>query len=64
VSKYSFSDWSTEGPKFETVKDMYDPTKKVGFGGPLAKAGLKDYLVKRTPLKIEMYALIQLKYTY
>jgi hypothetical protein len=29
------------------VKDIYDPTEKVGFGGPLAKAGLKDYLVKK-----------------
>jgi hypothetical protein len=47
VFKYSFSDWSAEGPKFKTVKNMYGLTKKVRFGGPLAKAGLKDYLVKR-----------------
>jgi hypothetical protein len=64
VSEYSFLDWSAEGLKFGTVKDMYDLTEKVGFGGLLAKAGLKDYLVKRTLLKIEMYALIQLKYSY
>jgi hypothetical protein len=58
VFKYSFSDWSAEGPKFRTVKNMYDLTKKVRFGGLFAKAGLKDYLVKRTLLKIKMYALI------
>jgi hypothetical protein len=40
------------------VKNIYDLTEKVGFGGPFAKAGLKDYLVKKTLLKIEMYALI------
>jgi hypothetical protein len=40
------------------VKDIYGLTEKVRFGGPLAKAGLKDYSVKRTLLKIEMYALI------
>jgi hypothetical protein len=64
VSKYSFSNGSAEGPKFKTVKNIYDPTKKVGFGGPLAKTGLKNYLVKRTLLKIKIYALIQLKYSY
>jgi hypothetical protein len=64
VSKYSFLDWSAKGPKFKTVKDMYDLTEKVRFGGPLAKASLKDYLVKRILLKIKMYALIQLKYSY
>jgi hypothetical protein len=37
---------------------MYDLTEKVRFSGLLAKAGLKDYLVKRLLLKIEMYALI------
>jgi hypothetical protein len=58
VFKYLFLDWFAEGPKFRTVKDMYGLTEKVGFGGLLAKAGLKNYLVKKTLLKIEMYALI------
>jgi hypothetical protein len=64
VSKYLFSDWSAESLKFKTVKNIYDLTKKVRFGGLLAKAGLKDYSVKKTLLKIEIYALIQLKYSY
>jgi hypothetical protein len=37
---------------------MYDLTGKVRFSGLLAKAGLKDYLVERTLLKMEMDALI------
>jgi hypothetical protein len=37
---------------------MYDLTEKVRFSSPLAKASLKDYLVRKILLKIEMYALI------
>jgi hypothetical protein len=58
VFKYLFLDWFAESPKFRTVKNMYGLTEKVRFGGLFAKAGLEDYLVKKTPLKIKMYALI------